>query len=446
MDKRGTEGAIFASANLWHILFTMAPPVMVAQLLQALYNVVDSYYVGKFSAEGLAALSIVYPIQFMTFALAVGTGIGVNTLMSKLYALDEHKRAYWAAGTGTVLAVIIWVGFSVLTALFLETFVRGSTDNPETARYGMIYGRLVCYGSLPIFLESIWTKVHQAGGNMRLPTVAQVTGSLVNIILDPILIWGWGIVPALGIAGAAYATLVGQVAAMLIVMRGGLKPPPRVCEMPTLTKEIYKLGIPSIIMYFLMTFYIVFLNMILGGFSDAAVTVLGLYYRLQSFFFIPLFAMHACIVPILSFNYARREYGRCRQMMRNITIVSLAFMTIGTACFLLIPRCLLNIFTPTEEVLRVGIPAFRIIGISFFPAVFSMTLPIFFQAVGQLAPSIWLSLTRHVFCLMTLFYLLSLIGLGWTWAAFPLAESITGGVGIILYYHHWRTLKLRAIS
>lgn len=268
--------------------------------------------------------------------------------------------------------------------------------------------------------------------------VAQIVGALTNIVLDPILIFGLGPVPALGVAGAALATVIGQLAAAVITGIRGYRRPPERRQMSHYAKQIYKLGYPSILMQALYTVYIVGLNMILAGFSDAAVTVLGLYYKLQTFFFIPLLGLQTCIVPVISYNYARNAYRRCRDTMKCSIAFSLAVMAVGAAAFIFVPDVLIRIFSQDAEVLAVGAHAFPIIGASFLPAVVSLMMPVFFQAVGYGRTSLGLSLLRQIVCLLPLFWLLAKLGLGYTWFAFPLAELISGGAGLILYF---RVLK-----
>lgn len=278
--------SLFDTESVWAILMRIAPPVMLAQLIQAMYNIVDSYFVGQFSSDGLTALSIVYPVQLIVTAIAVGTGVGVNTLMSRYDGQGNHHLADRTAGTGTVLALISWLIFAVLSGLLMRPFAAISTESSSVADLAVTYGTIVCVGSPGVFLESTWSKVHQARGNMRLPMLAQIAGAAANIVLDPILIFGLGPAPALGVAGAAFATVSGQVLAALIVVSGFRKPPP-IRVFRSYAAKIYRLGFPSIFMQLLFTVYIMALNMILAGFSDDAVTVLGLYYKVQSFFFIP---------------------------------------------------------------------------------------------------------------------------------------------------------------
>lgn len=433
MQKVHNDSRAFGTEKIWKILLKMAPPVMFAQLIQALYNIIDSYFVGKYSADGLTALSVIFPVQLIITALAVGTGVGVNTQMAKLYAHDKEKEANKTSGMGMVLSFISWIIFACVSAIFMKGYVAMSVQSAKAAEYGVIYGKIVCIGSIGIFLESIWSKVHQAQGNMKLPMIAQVAGAVTNIILDPILIFGMFGLPEMGVAGAAIATVCGQVIAAIITGIKGFRRPPAFREMKFYIKWIYYLGYPSILMQSLYTVYIVILNMILAGFSDAAVTVLGLYYKMQTFFFIPLFGLQTCIVPVLSYNFAIRSYKRCRQTMKTSIVFSMIFMLIGVACFEIIPGQLLSIFSKETEVFQIGIPAFRIIGISFLPAVLSLLTPVFFQAIGASKESVSLSLLRQIVCLVPIFWLLSKLGLTYTWFAFPVAEIITGCVGIYMY-------------
>lgn len=434
----------FEEKNIWKVLFKVAPPVMLAQLILAMYNIVDSYFVGKYSGRGLTALSVIFPIQLIITAVAVGTGVGVNTNMSGCYAQNREERAHETAGVGSMLAFISWLVFAVISTVFMRAYVKTSAGSQEVVEYAVIYGKIVCIGSISLFMDGIWTKVHQAGGNMKRPMIAQILGALTNIVLDPVLIFGMGPVPEMGVAGAAYATVAGQtVAAAVTFYKGFYKIPPKE-KILGYVKQIYSLGFPSIFMQILYTVYIVALNIILAGFSDSAVTVLGLYYKLQSFFFIPLIGLETCIVPLISYAYAQRDYGRCKGIMTDSFIFAGSFMIVGIICFEFIPAQLIQIFSSETAVIEIGVTAFRIIGLSFIPAAFSLLTPVFFQAIGGAIPSIILSLTRQIFCLIPIFWLMSKIGLNYTWMAFPAAEIITGGVGIFLYIRQLKKWKVKA--
>lgn len=430
----------FGTDSIPKILLKIAPPVMLALLIQSLYNIVDSLFVGRYSEQGLTALSIVYPLQLIITALAVGTGVGVNTLMAKYYALKNDKKANDTAGSGFIISIILWALFAAATVFFLRPYLRTSASDLTALSYAYTYGMIVCVGSIGLFTEGIFSKVHQAEGNMVLPTIAQICGAVFNCIVDPILIFGIGPVPKMGVAGAATATIGGQILAAVITGAKGLRKPPK--KFPEYTGKIFKLGYPSIIMQSMYTVYIVALNMILVKFCDEAVTVLGLYYKLQTFFFIPLIGLTTCIVPVLSYNYTNHSFDRTRAVMKWSFIVTIAFMFVGILCFELIPVQLLSIFSKSEKVFEIGKTALRIIGTSFIPATFSLMLPIFFQAIGLGAPSVVLTLLRQIICLVPIFYAFSFMGLGYTWIAFPLSETITTIVGFILYFRQiniWKT-------
>ena len=442
MSKKVIDHNYFGTEQVGKILLKMAPPVMLAQLIQAFYNIADSFFVGRYSSDALTAVTVIYPVQLIIIALAVGTGVGVNTYMARKYAHDDEKSANAAAATGMVLELLSWAVFALVSFAFMRPYVMTSASEPGAVEQAVIYGRIVCLGSLGTFLEGNWSKVHQASGNMKTPMIAQVTGALINIVLDPILIFGLGPAPELGIAGAAYATVLGQIAAAVITGVKGFRKPVGFHEMKKCAGRIYYYGYSSIFMQLLFTVYIVGLNVILASFSDAAVTVLGLYYKAQSFFFIPLFGLQTCIVPILSFNYARSDYKRCRLIMRDTFAVSLAFMLVGMVCFVFFPEMLMRIFSKSQEVIEIGKYAFPIIGFSFIPAVFSLTMPVFFQAIGNGKVSMFLSLLRQIICLVPIFWLLSKIGLYYSWMSFPISETVTTVIGFILYKKQldlWKT-------
>lgn len=323
-----------------------------------------------------------------------------------------------------------WAVFAVAMLLLMEPYVRTSATSLDAVSDAVLYGNIVCVGSIGIFLESIWTRSSQAGGNMRRPCWRQIAGALTNIVLDPILIFGLGPVPRMGIAGAAAATVAGQCVAAVLTGAAAFRRPPKARVMWKYVRQIYRLGYPSIFMQMLYTVYIMALNMILAGFSDDAVTVLGLYYKLQSFFFIPLNGLQTCIVPILSYNFACLAYDRCKRILYDSCGISLVFMLVGVVSFECIPDRLIGLFSQEPAVLAIGVPAFRVIGLSFIPAVLSLMPPVFFQAIGAAGPSLLLSVVRQICCLIPLFWLFSKISLGATWFAYPLSEVITGSLAL----------------
>ena len=428
----------FGTESIGRILLNIAPPVMLAQLIQALYNIVDSFFVGRYSVDALTALSVIYPLQLILIALAVGTGVGVNTYMAKKYAQNRPDAADKAAGTGMVLELMTWAVIAVTSLLIMRPYVLLSAKSDAAVSDAICYGNIVSVGSIGLFLEGNWTKVHQARGNMRLPMIAQIIGAIINIVFDPLLIFGMDIFPGLGVAGAAYATVLGQIAAAVITAFGGIRRPPAFRELKHYIGRIYYYGYSSIVMQSLYTVYILGLNIILAGFSDAAVTVLGLYYKLQSFFFIPLFGLQVCIVPVLSFNYTRRDYKRCREIMRDSLMVSAGFMIAGIIAFVLFPDRLTALFSDNAAVAEVGCTAFPIIGSSFIPAAVTLMMPVFFQAIGKGITSMMLSIIRQLFCLVPIFKLFSLLGLNYAWFSFPVSEIISGTVCVIMYIREIR--------
>ena len=283
-----TTSELFGTEKISRILRKLAPPVMLAQLIQALYNIVGSLFVGRYSGSGLTALSIIYPLQLLMIALAVGTGVGINTVMAAELGTGRQDRAETCAGVGTPLAAGLWLVFAAACWVVLPGYARISTHAEAVIRDVVTYGRIVCVCSFGLFLESVWTKILQARGDMTTPMIAQILGAVTNIVLDPLLIFGLFGLPQMGIAGAAVATVTGQVVAALIVARKGLRPVPAPAVFPAQIARIFRLGLPNILMQSAYTVYILGLNLILAGFSDQAVTALGLYYKWQTFFFIPL--------------------------------------------------------------------------------------------------------------------------------------------------------------
>lgn len=422
----------FADAPISRILLRMAPPVMLAQLIQALYNIVDSLFVGRYGDTGLTALSIIYPLQLLMIALAVGTGVGVNTAMAAQLGVGHHHRARAIAGIATPLAAALWVLFALVSWMILPAYARLSTDSAPVSNAVVLYGRIVCLLSLGVFLESVWSKILQARGDMKTPMLAQISGAIVNLILDPLLIFGLLGLPELGIAGAAIATVAGQFVAALVVLRRAWTPSPAPMLYPRYIRTIFRLGVPNILMQSAYTFYIFGLNLILSSFSDDAVTALGLYYKWMTFFFIPLGAMQTCMVPILSYNYAAGDTGRCRETVSVAIRFGMALMLVGALCFLLLPEPMLRVFTNSDAVVSIGRVGFRIIGLAFLPMTTSLTYPVFFQAVGQGLRSSLLTVLRTVVLFVPLGFLFSQLGLSWFWLTFPVTELLTSLAGL-----HW---------
>lgn len=424
---------LFGTEKISKILLKLAPPVMLAQLIQALYNIIDSLFVGRYSDSGLTALSIIYPLQLLMIALAVGTGVGINTVMAAKLGVGNEKEADEYAGVGTPLAGFMWLLFAVICWFAMPFYAKMSTNSEVIIHDVIVYGRIVCVFSFGLFLESIWTKVLQSCGDMKTPMTAQIIGAITNIVLDPLLIFGMFGFPKMGIAGAAVATVSGQIMAALIVMKKGFRKSPHRQVYPHHIAKIFQLGIPNILMQSAYTFYILGLNLILATFSDQAVTALGLYYKWQTFFFIPLGAMQTCIVPVISYNYAARNIERCKKTLSASIVFGMSLMALGTLCFVCIPSQMLRVFTSDALVIAIGRVGFRFVGISFLPMVTSLIFPVFFQAVGSSLKSSLLTVIRTVVLFVPLAYLFSRFGLNWFWLTYPVTEVITSLTGAYFY-------------
>lgn len=424
---------LFGTEKISKILLKLAPPVMLAQLIQALYNIIDSLFVGRYSDSGLTALSIIYPLQLLMIALAVGTGVGINTVMAAKLGVGNEKEADEYAGVGTPLAGFMWLLFAVICWFAMPFYAKMSTNSEVIIHDVIVYGRIVCVFSFGLFLESIWTKVLQSCGDMKTPMTAQIIGAITNIVLDPLLIFGMFGFPKMGIAGAAVATVSGQIMAALIVMKKGFRKSPHRQVYPHHIAKIFQLGIPNILMQSAYTFYILGLNLILATFSDQAVTALGLYYKWQTFFFIPLGAMQTCIVPVISYNYAARNIERCKKTLSASIVFGMSLMALGTLCFVCIPSQMLRVFTSDELVIAIGRVGFRFVGISFLPMITSLIFPVFFQAVGSSLKSSLLTVIRTVVLFVPLAYLFSRFGLNWFWLTYPVTEVITSLTGAYFY-------------
>lgn len=353
--------------------------------------------------------------------------------MAARLGTGQKDEADEYAGVGTPLAVAMWFVFALVCWLIMPAYVRMSTSSEAVIQDVVTYGRIVCVFSFGLFLESIWTKVLQATGDMKTPMFAQIIGAVTNIVLDPLLIFGMLGLPEMGFAGAAIATVAGQIVAALVVMGKGLRKSPALKKYAAHIKTIFRLGVPNMLMQSAYTFYILGLNLILAGFSDQAVTALGLYYKWQTFFFIPLGAMQTCIVPIVSFNYAAHNIDRCRKTLTTSVLFGLALMAVGTLCFEAIPGPMLRVFTKDMLVVSIGTHGFRFIGVSFLGMVTALIFPVFFQAVGFGLKSSLLTVIRTVCLFVPLGWLFSRFGLEWFWLTFPVTELVTTLVGFVFY-------------
>ena len=429
-----------ASSPMLKLIISMSLPSMFSMLIQALYNIVDSMFIAHYSQEGLTAISLAFPIQMLMISVAVGTGVGINSLVSRRLGEKRFAEANSAATHGLLLSVISWVVFVVLGLLFIEPYFSMMQASEQVKQFSCTYTNIVIYLSIGCFVQCTLEKTLQATGNMIYPMLFQLTGAIVNIIFDPIFIFGYFGVPQMGVAGAAIATVLGQIVAMIFsliviftkshdvhITFKGFK-----WNFKTV-KDIYIVGIPSIVMQAIGSVLTTALNKILIGFSESAVSVFGIYYKLQSFVFMPVFGMTQGLMPILGYSYGARNKQRLLSALKYGLIIAFTIMLVGTVLFWAFPKPLLMIFDATPEMVDIGVPALRIISLCFTAAAIGITFSTMFQAVGIGINSLIISLLRQIIILLPSAYFLSKLGLEPVWWSFPIAEVGSLMASIILY-------------
>lgn len=435
------------TAPILPLIFSMALPAMFSMLVQALYNIVDSYFVAQVSEKGLAAVSLAFPLQNLLISFAVGTAVGVTSLISRRLGQGRQEEANSAAAHGILLAVCTWVLFAIYGAFFSTPFFRLFETDQEIIQMGSSYISICCVFSFGVFVEVTLEKTLQATGNMIWPMVFQLIGAVTNIILDPIMIFGLLGFPAMGVAGAAIATVTGQILAMVVAILvvtfrdhdihitfRGFRPNGKII------KDIYIVGVPSIVMQSIGTVMTMALNGILSSFSTAAYTVFGLYFKLQSFVFMPVFGLNQGLLPILGYNYGARNKKRMMSAFRSGCVIALVIMAAGMIVFLAFPQWLLGIFNASQELLDIGIPALRIICTCFLFAALGIVSSTLFQAVGRGIYSLIVSLMRQLVVLVPAAWLLAQFTHQVTavWWAFPIAECFSLLISLVLFLRLYR--------
>lgn len=434
------KSAKMGNTPILRLIFSMSLPAMFSMLIQSLYNIVDSKFVAQISMEALTVLSLAFPLQTLMIAVAVGTGVGVNSLVSRRLGEGKLDEANSAATHGVVLAFFSWIFFAVLGIFLTKPFFEMFSDNPTVINMGCDYVYIVMIFSFGVFVQIVLEKTLQATGNMIYPMFFQLTGAITNIILDPILIFGLYGFPKLGVKGAAIATVIGQVFALIFsiiiittknhsvkISLKGFKFNPRTI------KDIYIVGLPSIVMQSIGSLLVGSLNAILTTFSEAAVSVLGIYYKLQSFVFMPVFGLTQGVMPIMGYNYGAKNKKRLLDALKIGSIIASIIMSIGTAIFIMYPERLLMIFNASAELLEIGVPALRIISLCFLGAALGIMFSTLFQAVGVGIYSLIVSVLRQLAVILPVAYVLSKVGLVYVWYAFPIAEVVSLIISIFLY-------------
>lgn len=434
------------------LVLSMSFPIMLSMLVQALYNIVDSMFVSHYSQQALTAVTLAFPMQNLLIAVSVGTSVGVNSLLARKLGAKDLSAARKAAGNGLTLSVISWGFFALLGLFFSKTFVEFFSNDPELIAMGNQYISICLIFSLGLFIDITCERILQGTGDTFHPMIIQSTGAIVNIILDPILIFGLFGMPRMGVMGAAIATVFAQhvsaALAIYYVRRNKeivLKKASFRLEKQTV-KDIYAVGIPTIIMQAIGTILITSLNKILIGFSTSAVAVFGIYFRLQSFIFMPVFGLNTGMIPVIGYNYGARKPKRITATIKVGLIVAVTIMGIGTALFILFPHILLSWFNATSEMVEIGIVAMQRISLGFVLAGVSIVLIALFQGMGYGYLSMINSVTRQLVFLLPAAYLLGrFVGLDALWYSFFIAEIASFSLTLYFFWKIYKT-KIKTMT
>ena len=432
------------------LLFNMALPMIISMMVQALYNVVDSIYVSQVSESAVTALSLAFPVQNMQIGFGVGIAVGVNSLLSKSLGEKNQEAANYAAGNGIFLMLISVVLFMLFGIFGARPYFAMQSTVAETVEGGTAYTSICCIFTIGCFTQILGERLLQASGRTFYSMISQTTGAVINIILDPIFIHGRFGVPAMGVAGAAVATVIGQWIGAAVCIYMNVKHNPDVMLKLKYLKPrketlnpILAVGIPALIMNSIGSVMNFGMNQIFQGFQETATGVFGIYYKLQSFFFMPLFGVNNATISIIAFNYGARRPERMIKTLKIACSAALCFMLAGLLAFQLLPEMLLGLFNPSEEFMAMGVMALRIISIHFPVAAFCIILGACFQALGNGIYSTIVSLFRQLFALLPVAYLLSLSGnVNNVWWSFPIAEVVSATVTVALF----RRLYLKKIK
>ncbi len=427
------------------LLISMAVPMMVSMMVQAFYNVVDSYFVAKISENALTAVSHAFPLQNLMIAFATGTGVGINALLSMRLGQKNFDEVNKSALNGIFLSILTTLAFIVIGLTVPNAYFKSQSQNSEIIDYGVRYTRIVLIFSFGLFGGLTFERLLQGTGKTVLSMVAQLAGAITNIVLDPILIFGLIGLPKMGIEGAAIATVIGQFVTLILAFIFNIvknkeinfsikkfRPSIRIIG------QIYRVGVPSILLASVGSVMTYLMNKILGSFTETAVAVFGVYFKLQSIIFMPVFGMNNALVPIVAYNYGARNKKRITGTIKLGLLIALLFLMIGMVLFEFVPGPLLSIFEASETMLSIGTKALRIIGLHFIPAAFSIIFLSVFQALGKGIYSMITSFVRQIIVLVPAAYLLSLTGsVDNVWWSFPIAEIVavsTASVFMLVSY------------
>ena len=432
------------------LLFNMSLPMMISMLVQALYNIVDSIFVAKLSENALTAVSLAFPLQTLLIAVATGTGVGMNALLSKSLGEHNYKKANKIASNAAFLYVCSYIVFLILGFTIVKPFYKSQMGNADMhiMEYGIDYLSTVMIFSFGLLAQIFFERLLTSTGRTIFSMTSQLCGAVTNIILDPVMIFGLLGCPRMGVTGAAVATVIGQCVAAIVAGTCNHKfnheikldfhrfrPDARIIG------TIYAIGVPSIIMQSIGSVMTYCMNRILIGFSSTATAVFGVYFKLQSFFFMPLFGLNNGITPIIAYNYGAQNRKRMLKTIK-LSLITAFFLTfIGFLCFEGIPQILLGMFNASDDMLRIGVPALRIIGIHYLIAWFCIVCGTVFQALGKAVFSMLVSIMRQLVVLIPAAFILSKLGgLHAVWWAFPIAELISLTVSLIFFIRINKTI------
>ncbi len=423
------------------LLISMSLPMIISMLIQALYNVVDSIFVAHYSPDALAAVSYAFPAQNLMIGLATGIGVGMNSLLSRSLGEKNYKRVNKAAENGIFLSLIGFIIFFIFGLLGSNIFIAFQTKTEQIIEYGGVYLTICCCASFGIFGEIIFERLMQSTGKTILTMVTQGVGAIVNIILDPIFIFGYLGLPEMGIAGAALATVIGQIVAFVLAIILNHKYNKEISlnlfrfrPDTHIIGKICAVGIPSVVMMGIGSVMTTSINKILNGFSDLAASVFGVYFKLQSFIFMPVFGLNNGVIPIVAYNYGAGKRKRLMDALKYACMIAVGFMALGIALMQIFPDQLLLLFDATNQMLSIGRVALRTISLSFVFAGFCIIIIASFQALGHGIYSMFISIARQLVVLIPAAYLFSLTGkLDMVWCAFPIAEVVSVIVSICLF-------------
>lgn len=423
------------------LLFSMSLPIVISMLIQAMYNIVDSIFVSRINENALTAVSLVFPVQNLMIAVAIGTAVGVNALLSRNLGEKNFDGANSAARNGLFLSAISYIAVALLGSSLAHTFMNVQTSDAQIVEYGTTYMRIVCACSFGCFMQIMLERLLQSTGRTFQTMITQSTGAIINIIMDPILIFGLFGFPKLGVAGAGIATIFGQIVAMILALFLNIKVNREINisfrkfrPNPKTIRQIYAVGVPSIVMQSIGSVMTFGFNKILLMFTPTATAVFGVYFKLNSFIFMPVFGLNNGMVPIIAYNYGARRKDRILQTIKLSVIAAVCMMLIGLALFVFMPGTLLGFFNASEDMLAIGIPALRIICLSFLFAGYCIIIGSVFQALGNGIYSLIVSLARQIFAILPSAYILAkLFGLGAVWWSFPISELVSLTLTTILF-------------